>query len=244
MRWLSRRVRPRELRALRADINLYRQLLPPSAVCFDVGANVGEKTEAMLRAGAARVISFEPCPPAIRELKARCAAFSNCVIVEAALGSTAAIEVLYEAAADVGKSSMVIELADWMHEHAAAYNVPVVTLDAAIRRFGRPDYCKIDVEGWEPEVLKGLTQSIPLISFEIHMNDDGRRKAITCLELLQRFGPSVVNLSPAETPVLRFNDWIPLAQFASWFPGDLPQWLPGDPYGDIWVKSSATRRPP
>jgi hypothetical protein len=44
--------------------------------------------------------------------------------------------------------------------------VEVSTLDALIDSFGIPSFCKIDVEGYEYEVLKGLTQPIPSLSFE------------------------------------------------------------------------------
>jgi FkbM family methyltransferase len=156
-------MRPHELRTLRGDVALYRSLLPAGAICFDVGANIGEKSEALLRAGAAQVFSFEPCPPAARELKARCGSFPNWSIVEATLGSSSAVAVLYANAQDSAKSSL---LSDWNPNRGARCHVPVVTLDAAIQCFGRPDFCKIDTEGWEPEVLKGLSQAIPLIAFD------------------------------------------------------------------------------
>ena len=70
-RWLSRRLRPAQLRALNDDIRFYRSLLPPSALCFDVGANIGEMSEAMLKAGG-RVVAFEPSLVALLELRARC----------------------------------------------------------------------------------------------------------------------------------------------------------------------------
>ena len=37
-----------------------------------------------------------------------------------------------------------------------------------IAQFGLPKFLKVDVEGFELEVFKGLTQAIPLIYFEMH----------------------------------------------------------------------------
>jgi len=44
--------------------------------------------------------------------------------------------------------------------------VELVTLESLFVRYGIPQFCKIDVEGFEVEVLKGLNQPIPQLSFE------------------------------------------------------------------------------
>lgn len=93
-RWLLRRVRPHKLRAFRADIELYRSLIPRGALCFDVGANIGEKSEAMWEAGA-RVVAFEPNPLVLPELQARCGHRKNWSVVATALGSGAGITTLH-----------------------------------------------------------------------------------------------------------------------------------------------------
>ena len=44
--------------------------------------------------------------------------------------------------------------------------VDVTTLDDLIKKFGEPNYIKIDVEGFEHEVILGLTKKSGIISFE------------------------------------------------------------------------------
>jgi hypothetical protein len=44
----------------------------------------------------------------------------------------------------------------------------MVTLDSLIARFGSPSYIKIDVEGCEDQVLSGLSNCPPLLSFEFN----------------------------------------------------------------------------
>jgi FkbM family methyltransferase len=238
-RWLSQRLRPGELQSHLGYIAFYRSLLAPRSLCFDVGANIGENSEAMLEAGL-RVVALEPNPMVLPELRARCKHFGDCKIVEAALGSAVSTATLH-AARSHGQSSLV---SDWASDVIATYDVPVLTLDHVIETFGAPAYCKIDVEGWESEVLKGLTRAIPLISFEFHLNDADIRRTVSCLNRLTELGASHVNLTPAEGFRFHFSEWMPLPEFREWFPGDLRRTLPGDSYGDIFVRSDAAQPGP
>src|SRR6185312_4956889 len=49
------------------------------------------------------------------------------------------------------------------------YKVETNTLNHFIGQYGKPDYIKIDVEGYEKEVLYGLNQVIAYISFEANL---------------------------------------------------------------------------
>jgi FkbM family methyltransferase len=238
-RWLYRRVKRSKLRAHLGDVRFYKSLLPPSALCFDVGANIGEKSEALLGAGA-RVVSFEPHPLLVSELSARLGGARNWTLIAAAVGSAPEILTFY--AREIhGLSSLDEEGAqEWQGALSRTYYVPVVTLDLAIRAFGTPFYCKIDVEGWELEVLKGLTSPIPVISFEFHLNNKDLRKVRKCLERLRGLGEGQsVNVTPAEQCQFLFERWMTLEQFAEWFPGNLEQRLTGGVYGDIFVRNAA-----
>lgn len=229
-RWLARRVHPAQRRAHLSGIRFYRSILPSNALCFDVGANIGEKSEVLLKAGA-RVVAFEPHPVAASELRARCGHSAKWVMVEAALGSHCSVGVLYTRQS-LGQSSFVRE---WEGEPAGTCYVPVLTLDAAIQRFGKPYYCKIDVEGWELEVLSGLTAAIPLLSFEFHLHDEAVEQARLCMKRLLEFGPSEVNVVPAEGAAFGYADWVPLGKFLDQFPRAATELLRGDSYGDLFV---------
>jgi FkbM family methyltransferase len=234
-RWLSMRFRPAQLRSYLNDIHLYQSLLSPGALCFDVGANIGDKSKALLCAGA-RVVAFEPNPTVLPELRARCSYDKNWTLVMAALGSSASVATLYDRSWH-GQTSLI---SDWEGEVIGIHHVPVVTLDAAIQNFGTPFYCKIDVEGWELEVLKGLSQCIPLLSFEFHLNDKDIAKTKCCLDRLLTLGFRDLNLTPAESTTFYFKEWLSLKEFADWFPGDLNESLPRCPYGDLWVRSTTS----
>ena len=164
------------LRALREEIELYRVLLPARSLCFDVGANGGLRTEALLRAGH-RVVAFEPQPECVRELKARCGRSSALTIVQAAAGEAGAVATLYQRAQS-GQSGLV---ANWEGTILGRFDVPVITLDMAIAKYGVPHYCKIDVEGYELQVLMGLTSPVPLVSIEYHLTPEDIEKTRRCV---------------------------------------------------------------
>jgi hypothetical protein len=67
------------------NLALYGQFVSPGDLCFDVGANIGHKTEVLLSLGAS-VVAFEPQPDCVRELKARCGQ-RGLTAITAAVGS-------------------------------------------------------------------------------------------------------------------------------------------------------------
>jgi hypothetical protein len=64
--------------------------------------------------------------------------------------------------------------------------VQMYTLDKLIELYGLPDFCKIDVEGYESSVFEGLSKKIPLISFEY--NTLFINKAIDCIMKINKLG--------------------------------------------------------
>jgi FkbM family methyltransferase len=57
-------------------------------------------------------------------------------------------------------------LKDVRNAHNETRLVAATTLDDLIAEYGTPELIKIDVEGYEAEVLKGLSQRVPKICFE------------------------------------------------------------------------------
>jgi FkbM family methyltransferase len=107
--------------------------------------------------------------------------------------------------------------ADWMQrvresgrfgdaEWSLVERVPVTTLDHLVGRFGLPDFCKIDVEGYEAEVIAGLSHAIPALSLEFtpeHLEATERVVA-----RLGELGAYRFNYSLGESLVLAEREWL------------------------------------
>jgi hypothetical protein len=75
--------------------------------------------------------------------------------------------------------------------------VAVTTLDALIREFGTPRFCKIDVEGFEDRVLQGLHSPIPHLSFEFLKENIDSIKS--CMERLDSLGKTAYTYTDENT---------------------------------------------
>lgn len=192
-----------------------KQFISPGDLVFDVGAHVGKKTIEYLNLGAS-VVCFEPQP--------------NCaIILQGKFGSNGRVRIEQKGLADKpGVLSLAVcnvanTLSTFSDEwqEAGRFNamgyrwndniqVDVVTLDAMIARYGCPAFCKIDVENFEYEVLKGLTQTIPVLSFEFAIETFHNTKK--CIDRLVSLGYKKFNFAIAENERLVLNDWVSAEQ--------------------------------
>ena len=92
--------------------------------------------------------------------------------------------------------------------------VEVTTLDALIVRHGEPRFVKIDVEGFEPEVLRGLSTPIPALSFEFTTIQ--RAAAETCIDLLATLGPYRFDAALGESQRFEFGTPADAARLKAW----------------------------
>jgi hypothetical protein len=75
--------------------------------------------------------------------------------------------------------------------------VTVTTLDDLINQYGKPALVKIDTEGFDHRVLRGLSQPIQHLLFEVHANRPN--DAADALERLDELGHYEYRMSPQET---------------------------------------------
>jgi len=213
-------------------MSFYSSLLKPNSLCFDVGANIGEKSEALLRIGM-NVVAFEPQKQCAKELMARCGHYGEkFVLCESALGASPG-----EASLHVCENTAVSSFQKEWNGAATTIQVPVTTLDHAISRYGTPHFCKIDVEGWELEVLKGLTKPIPLLSLEYVLRQRDIGNTLAALDYLSQFGDLQINITPAETLSFAFPQSLSLKEFLKLFPTTF-QDREAYFYGDVFIRTA------
>jgi hypothetical protein len=107
--------------------------------------------------------------------------------------------------------------------------VTVTTLDNLISRYGVPRFVKIDVEGYEHQVLRGLSSPVPNLSFEF--TPEFSRMAYDCIDRLSELGMGMFNYSPGESMQLALKDWVSAAELRK-----VLSHLAGDPMaiGDVY----------
>ena len=149
------------------------QFVKPGTLVFDIGAHGGNYTINYLLMGA-RVIAVEPQANIIEILINKVLAdkridFSMLTPICAACGDAPGVlqMTVYKRC---GLASLAPE--KWStsrmrtHLRDEIVNVNVTTLDNLIGAYGVPDFLKVDVEYYEPEVFAGLTKPVPALCYE------------------------------------------------------------------------------
>lgn len=203
----------RERRAQRARmLAFYGGFVKRGDLVFDVGANAGNRTDVFLELGA-RVVAVEPQSGMASQLRRRFGRRAGFTLENVALGDAPGETDILQASA----SGIATMSPEWMRavkesgrfaEHAwdKRERVKVTTFDALIERHGAPRFTKIDVEGFEAHVLRGLTRPLPGVSFEF--TPEHFVVAEACVRRLDALGPTRFNYSDGEGMTLAWPDWV------------------------------------
>ena len=203
--------RARPWRARRAR-ELYRQFMATGALAFDIGAHLGDRSRYFLSLGAS-VVAVEPQPELAARLERAFRGNPRVAVLNLALGASEGrailrrdpmnptLATLSEGWTRVLDASPAFRGLRWRE----ARPVPVTTLDALIDRFGLPAFTKIDVEGFEAQVLRGLNRPLPALSFEYVTAS--LEPALRALDRLQTLGRYVFNRSEGESLRLIHGRW-------------------------------------
>jgi FkbM family methyltransferase len=216
-------------------LDFYSQFAGPGSLVFDVGANVGNRSKVFIKLGA-KVIGVEPQTFCANFLARVFGNEPNFQLVQKALGAapgeseimlskTTTLSTMSKEWVDAVKATNRFEKATWEQTQT----VEVETLDRLIAQYGRPDFVKVDVEGFEEQVVLGLSQSVGVLSLET--TPEFLSKTFRCIDRCLSIGPCEFQVSYGETMQFKLPDWVSADDIRS----ELLTMKNGD-FGDLYIR--------
>lgn len=187
---------------LLAELKLYKQVFPDSAdgiLAFDIGANVGDVT-GLLTKLANQVLAVEPEPSNFKCLQARYSHHPQITLLRTAVGATEGFGHLYQERYGTTLHTLSQKWQTYLTSDAndrwkksiqfdKGEQVRITTLDKLVKRYGSPYFIKIDAEGYEKEIISGLSKRVPWLVFEANL-PQFLAESIASLEHLTELDPN------------------------------------------------------
>lgn len=214
----------------------YSQFIKEGDLCFDVGAHLGDRSATWLGMNA-NVVGIEPQPRFSEYLANKFKGNSRFHNEEIAVGDTNTTSTLH--ISNLFPTLSTLANKEWRDKinnatplkitYDETIEIKVLTLDDLIMKYGKPIFIKIDVEGYETKVLKGLSQPVNYISFEVlSFNTELMEE---CLLILSKLGYKKFNFSMRETFKLSFDIWVDLEFLTSYLKNNNKSFS-----GDVYAK--------
>jgi FkbM family methyltransferase len=217
--------------------SFYAQFLKDGDIYFDIGANYGNRISPIENIGVSLIVAVEPqkgCCDYLREN------FKGITVLQNGVGAKAERKTFYVSSDSVLSSfskDFIAKTGDTRFVGNTWENteeIEIITLDSLIDKYGIPDFVKVDVEGFEVEVFKGLTKKLKVISFEYTVPElfDNIPPII---EMLYALGDCSFNYSIGESMKMAMDTWKSYDEIKSILNSD-DFLFTG--FGDVYVKYS------
>jgi FkbM family methyltransferase len=171
---------------------------------FDIGANNGNTVE-FYKNFSEVLVCFEPNPKLVEVLKNR---FKNENVIIDNRGVSDSVEIkkfmLSNADTISTFSNNWVEESRFSKTHRwdESVDVQTTTLDSIINQYGEPDFVKIDVEGYEYEVLNGLTLLLHKSIFAFEWAEEQYERILKTISHLKSIGYNNFSFTYGDTPSL------------------------------------------
>lgn len=211
------------------EVQFYREILRglrPGDLIFDVGANHGYKSDIFLRLGA-KVVAIEPDQCNVEILKQKFHRYrlqpKAVIIVNHAVSDEATVKTIFIDEPGSAKNTLsqkwveILRTDDKRFGHALEFpdhrEITTITIEQLVVAHGNPFFIKIDVEGHELNVLRGMKRSVPFLSFEVNL-PEFRAEALQCVECLANLaGTGKFNYVVDNRVGLAMLDWLDAGEF-------------------------------
>ncbi len=196
----------------REIFDFYSQFIVPGDLVFDIGANIGNRTKIFLALGA-NVVAVEPQDDCVNYLKKIYGRSKHLAIFQMVLGAfEGKAELMISNANTISSLSLEWIEAVKSSGRFSGYTwkdkkiVPMTTLDQLIDFYKLPSFIKIDVEGFEHQVMRGLSRQVSNISFEF--TPEFIHSSLKCFEHLKTLGNVLFNYSVGESMRLALDNYV------------------------------------
>jgi FkbM family methyltransferase len=182
---------------------------------FDIGANRGDAVIAGLQQGH-KVIAVEAAPRIYAELVKNFIYNPNVIPLKFAVSDVDSERVEFYEAQEDGLSSLD---KGWLTNPEMPYNgkpyrtihATTITIDSLAKMYGEPDLIKVDVEGAEWSVFKGMTKKYGTLAFE--WTDVTLGEHCSQLEYLASLGYTEVAPQFIVRQLQEPTEWFPIEGF-------------------------------
>lgn len=192
---------------------IFNEIIKIGDLVFDVGLNTGDKSNEFLNLGA-KVVGFEPQIQCYNYAMNRLGDNGNFSAENIALDKSVGVGKIFISNAHTISSMSQEFITESSKERFSEYrwdegiDINTDTLDNMISKYGTPKFIKIDVEGYEINVLGGLSKPIEYISIEF--TPEICSKTLDCIEYVNNLNENktLYNYRYRNDVEFKYNNWI------------------------------------